>query len=75
MGKASGKRSIVTVQTGASHCSLFRQQIILLRKKSIVSPTERPENATAFSKLGGKDLRFSMKMMFVPVYGAAVQPV
>ena len=44
----------------------YRQQIILLHEKSIVSPTERSENATAFSKLAEKGLRFSMKMMFAP---------
>jgi len=42
----------------------FRQQIIHLREKNIVYPTERSENAMAFSKLAGQDIRFSMKMMF-----------
>ena len=34
-----------------------------LREKNIVYPTERSENAAAFSKLAEKDIRFSMKMM------------
>ena len=38
----------------------FRQQIIHLREKNIAGPTEK---------------RFSMKMMFAPVYGPAVQSV
>ena len=37
---------------------------IHLREKNIVYPTERSENAVAFSKLAGQDIRFSMKMMF-----------
>jgi len=41
----------------------------------IVSPTERSENAAAFSKLAEKDLRFSMKMMFAPDYESSLQPV
>ncbi len=35
-----------------------------LREKNIAGPTERSQNALAFCKLGGEDLRFSMKMMF-----------
>ena len=53
----------------------FRQQNIHLREKNIVYPTERSENAAAFSKLAGEDIRFSMKMMFAPVYGTQLQPV
>jgi hypothetical protein len=51
----------------------FRQQNIHLREKNIVYPTERSENATAFSKLAGEDIRFSMKMMFAPVSGTPYQ--
>jgi hypothetical protein len=43
---------------------IYRQQIIHLREKNIVYPTERSENAVAFSKLAGQDIRFSMKMVF-----------
>ena len=50
-------------------------QNIHLHKKSIVSLTERSGNAQAFPKLAEEDLRFSMKMMFEPVYRAEVQPV
>ena len=53
----------------------FRQQNIHLREKNIGNPTERSENAAAFSKLAGEDIRFSMKMMFTPVYGTQLQPV
>ena len=53
----------------------FRQQNIHLREKNIVYPTERSENAAAFSKLAGEDIRFSMKMMLAPVYGTQLQPV
>ena len=42
-------RARVTVQTGASLSSFIRQQIIHLREKNIVYPTERSENAMAFS--------------------------
>ena len=52
------------MRTGASLSSYIRQQIIHLREKNIVYPTERSENAVAFSKLAGQDIRFSMKMMF-----------
>jgi hypothetical protein len=45
----------------------YRQQIIHLREKNIAGPTERSEDANASSKLAEEDLRFSMKMMFVPV--------
>ena len=41
----------------------------------IVSLTERSGNAQVFPKLAEEDLRFSMKMMFEPVYRAEVQPV
>ena len=44
-------RARVTVQTGASLSSFIRQQIIHLREKNIVYPTERSENVMAFSKL------------------------
>ena len=47
---------------------IYRQQIIHLREKNIVYPTERSENAMAFSKLAGQDIRFSMKMMFAAGY-------
>ena len=46
----------VTVQTGCSQGWFYRIKAFIFRK-SIVSPTERSENATAFSKLAGKDLR------------------
>ena len=39
------------IQTGCVTLFVFRQQIILLQEKSIVSPTERSENAAAFSKI------------------------
>ena len=64
----------LTVQTGCSYNSLPAENIHL-REKNIVYPTERSENATAFSKLAGEDIRFSMKMMFAPVYETALQPV
>ena len=63
-------------------CSSDRLNLMLvtgekihLHKKSIASLTERSENATAFSKLAEKDLRFSMKMVFEPVYETTEQPV
>ena len=49
-------------------------QSINLREKSIVSPPERSGNAQAFPKLAEEDLRFSMKMMFEPVYETRLQP-
>jgi hypothetical protein len=49
-------------------------QSINLREKSIVSPPERSGNAQAFPKLAEQDLRFSMKMMFEPVYETGLQP-
>ena len=42
--------------------------------KSVVSPPERSGNAQAFPKLAEEDLRFSMKMMFEPVYETRLQP-
>ena len=64
----------VTVQTGCSYNSLPAENIHL-REKNIASPTEISRNAYAFLKIAGKDLRFSMKMMFAPVYETTLQPV
>ena len=50
-------------------------QSILLREKNIAGPTERPKNAKHFLRLAGKDLRFSMKMMFAPVHEISEQLV
>ena len=64
----------VTVQTGCFDNSLPAENIHL-REKNIASPTEISRNAYAFLKIAGKDLRFSMKMMFAPVYETTLQPV
>jgi hypothetical protein len=41
----------------------------------IVSPTERSENAAAFSWLAEEDLRFSMKTMFAAGFWNYAEPV
>ena len=52
-----------------------RQQSIHLREKNIVGPTERSEDTNVSSKLAEEDLRFSMKMMFVPATKTLSQSV
>jgi hypothetical protein len=56
---------------------LFPAQSIHLREKNIAGPTERSRRGgkPPLRKLAGQDLRFSMKMMFVPDSGASIQPV
>jgi len=56
---------------------LFPTQSIHLREKNIAGPTERSRRGgkLPLRKLAGQDLRFSMKMMFVPDSGASIQPV
>ena len=76
----STKSSLCCMSQGSSSDRLLSKfvlpaQSINLREKSIVSPPERSGNAQAFPKLAEEDLRFSMKMMFEPVYRAEVQPV
>ena len=56
----------VTVQASSSMEFREPEQSIHLREKNIAGPTERPKNAKHFLRLAGKDLRFSMKMMFAP---------
>ena len=75
----STKSSLCCMSQGSSDRLLSKfvlpAQSINLREKSIVSLTERSGNAQVFPKLAEEDLRFSMKMMFEPVYRAEVQPV
>ena len=64
------------VQTGCIHSSLSGSEAsIFVRKALRVRPRDRVTAACRLRKLAGKDLRFSMKMMFAPVYGASLQPV
>ena len=64
------------VQTGYI-ATTFPAQSIHLREKNIAGPTERSRRGgkPLLRKLAGKDLRFSMKMMFAPDPGASIQPV
>ncbi len=58
----------VTVQTGASHSSFIRQQIIHLREKNIVGPTERSGRLQAafISRFTLDDGRAPKCLPFVP---------
>jgi hypothetical protein len=51
-----------------------RQQIIHLHKKNIAYPTERSKMLMHFLARG-KDMRFSMKMMFAPNPETPMKPV
>ena len=57
----------VTVQTGCAK-STSPAESIHLREKNIAGPTERSRKGGVppLRKLGGQDLRFSMKMMLTP---------
>ena len=63
----------ITVQTGCSYISLLAQSIHL-REKNIAGPTERPKSSCFFGSQG-RNLRFSMKMMFATAYETSIQPV
>ena len=58
---------MVTVQTGCAE-STSPAESIHLREKNIAGPTERSRKRgePPLRKLGGQDLRFSMKMMLTP---------
>ena len=62
-----------SVQTGCSYSSI-PEQSIHLREKSIAGPTERP-TMRSIVRLGGQDLRFSMKMMPATDSETSQQPV
>ncbi len=54
------------VQTGCSCRPLTAASIIFVRKTLQVRP--RDHKSVSFCKLGGQDLRFSMKMMLAPAH-------
>ena len=58
---------MVTVQKGCTN-SMSPAESIHLREKNIAGPTERSRKGgeAPLRKLGGQDLRFSMKMMLTP---------
>ena len=58
---------MVTVQKGCTN-SMSPAESIHLREKNIAGPTERSrrDGEPSLRKLGGQDLRFSMKMMLTP---------
>ena len=60
-------KKMVTVQTGCAE-STSPAESIHLREKNIAGPTERSRKGgePPLRKLGGQDLRFSMKMMLTP---------
>ena len=58
-----------TVRLSGSKASIFVRKALRVRLR------DRATAACRLRKLAGKDLRFSMKMMFAPVYEASVQPV
>ena len=66
---------MVTVQTGCAE-STSPAESIHLREKNIAGPTERSRKGgePPLRKLGGQDLRFSMKMMLTPDQEISLSP-
>ena len=66
---------MVTVQTGCAE-STSPAESIHLREKNIAGPTERSRKGgePPLRKLGGQDLRFSMKMMLTPDQEVSCSP-